>query len=140
MIVLWTSLVLEFKRGYYEQGILVLDQKEIIKNIGVFNLINMVYSATIVSLGFYTQVFFINYLKLGFLLRLTTLRRIDKNIQKHLLRSRNLCTIYLIARLFLILVFISHVMGLLFYVLDRYLLLSNYFGDETSSQCWLATS
>lgn len=106
----------------------------------MYSLINSLYSAIVVTVGIFPQSFSINYFKIGFLFRLYDLYKIDLNIQKSLLLSKKLCTTYLIGRLFVIMICIAHYMGLAFYILDRHLLLTNYYGEETSNLCWLRTS
>ena len=111
-------------------GILILDRKRIISRyiktlflIDIPVILIIFFCITIKSFG-------INYAKFYILLKMIQMNRIDYVIQRKLQIYRTTKAIYLILRILWIVMWISNVMGLIFYVIDYYILVNGIYEPE----------
>lgn len=127
VVILCVDVYLMLNKGYFTEGILIMDRKRILTNFLKRHFIIDIPSIFIVFLCIVTQNYWINYAKIYLVLKLYTLNQIDKIYQRKLQTKRLRKTIYVIARLLLIVLLLSHVMGLIFYAIDYYILTNGIF-------------
>ena len=108
-------------------GILILDRKRIISRyvktlffIDIPVILIIFFSITIKAFG-------INYAKFYVLTKLIQMNRVDYIIQRKLQIYRTLKAIYLILRILWIVMWISNIMGLIFYAMDYYILINGIY-------------
>lgn len=124
------DIFITLNTGYYMDGILILDRKRIISRyiktlflIDIPVILIIFFSITIKSFG-------INYAKFYILLKMIQMNRIDYVIQRKLQIYRTTKAIYLILRILWIVMWISNIMGLIFYVIDYYILVNGIYASE----------
>lgn len=127
VIILCADIYLMLNKGYFTEGILIMDRKRILTNFLKRHFLIDVPSIIIVFLCLVTQSYGLNYAKLYLILKLNTLNRIDQIYQRKLQTQRLRKTVYIIVRLLLIVLLLSHVMGLIFYAMDYYILTNGIF-------------
>jgi len=127
VVVFCADVYLMLNKGYFTEGILIMDRKRILTNFLKRHFIIDIPTIIIVFLCVATQNYGINYAKLFLILKLNTLGCIDRIYQRKLQTKRVRKTVYVVARLLLIVLLIAHVMGLIFYAIDDYILTNGIF-------------
>lgn len=136
-IVLILDIFVCLSKGFYRQGVLILDKKEIYRHYlrthSAIDLIGLI----VVMMSFFSGAFVLNYIKTLFLLKMFNLYLIDVNFQRVLQFHRNYLTTYMVTRLIMIMVMSCHYLGGIFYAIDLYVYETNYYGPNTPAWCWL---
>lgn len=136
-LVLIADIVVSLNRGYYNQGILVLDRKKIYHHYLRYHSWIDILGLIVVMMCFFSGNFTLNYFKVLFLLKLYNLYLIDVTFQRVLQFHRTRSTIYLVSRLVLLMVMSCHYLGGIFYAIDYYVYSTNYYGPNTPAWCWI---
>lgn len=133
LVILCGDVYLMLNKGYYTEGILIMDRKRILTNFLKRHFLIDIPSIIILFLCIVTQNYGLNYAKIYLVLKLYTLNKIDQIYQRKLQTKRLRKTVYVITRLLLIVLLLSHVMGLIFYAMDYYFLTSGIFAPECTA-------
>jgi hypothetical protein len=120
-------------KGYFTEGVLVMDRKRILTNYLKNHFLIDIPTILILFLCVVTQAYSLNYAKLYMILKLYSLNCIDRIYQRKLQTKRLRKTIYIIARLLVIVMLLSHIMGLIFYALDNYLYTNGIYAPQCIS-------
>jgi hypothetical protein len=137
IIVMCVDMFLMLNKGYFSEGILIMDRKRILSNYLKYHFIIDFLTILILFLCLVTQSYGLNWAKLWMVAKLYSLSKIDKIYQRKLQVHRVRKTIYVITRLLLIVLLLSHVMGLFFYALDYYIYINGIYAPQF---CWLYSS
>lgn len=124
------DIIITLNMGYYVDGILILDRKRIISRYAKTFFFIDIPVILIIFFSITIKAFRINYAKFYLLLKLIQLNNIDYIIQRKLQIYRTLKAIYLILRILWIVMWISNIMGLIFYVMDYYILMNGIYASE----------
>lgn len=114
-------------------GILILDRKRILSRYIKYLLIIDIPCIVIIFLTLTAKNFGINYAKFYFLTKLIEMNSLDYVIQRKLQIHRYLKAIYLILRILWIVMWISNVIGLIFYLMDYYILNNGIYPPDCNS-------
>lgn len=137
LIVFIVDIFLMLNKGYFSEGILIMDRKRILSNYLKYHFLIDSLTVLILFLCLVTKSYALNWAKLWLILKLYSLSKIDQIYQRKLQVHRLRKTIYVIARLLLIVLLLSHVMGLFFYSLDYYIYINGIYAPQ---YCWLVAS
>jgi hypothetical protein len=137
ILVLILDIFVSLNRGFYRQGILILDRKEIYRHYLRTHCIIDLTGLIVVMMCFFSGSYVLNYIKILFLLKLFNLYLIDQTLQRVLQFHRTRSTAYLVTRLIMIMVMGCHYLGGIFYAIDLYVYNTNYYGPNTPAWCWL---
>lgn len=127
VIILSMDVYFMLNKGYYTGGVLIMDRKRILRNYLRSHILIDIPTIIILFLCVVTQSYNLNYAKLFLFFKLYTISVIDMIFQRKLQTKRVQKTIYVIARLLIIVLLISHFMGLIFYAMDYYILTNGIF-------------
>lgn len=126
IIVLTLDIGATFNTGYYNNGILIMDKSRIARKyvrlglwVDIFTILVTILSLTNISYN-------VNYLKLAYLWKIMKIQNADNLISKRLQLFRITRCLYIITKVVWVLVLLSHVLGIIFYLIDLNLLNKDY--------------
>lgn len=114
-----------------------MDKLKIVKNYLVKYFIIDFVSVLIVTACFFSQNMALNYVKVIFYLKITSLNRIDMIYQKMLIFYLKWNMVYLVFRQIVIVMVSTHYLGIIFFAIDNYVYSTNYFGPSTPILSWV---
>ena len=85
----------------------------------------------------FRQYYAVNLFKIFFLPKVLILNRLDRKVVSVLVFQVRTKTVYLIARLVVFMVLISHFIGIGFYMVAYYIYSTNYYGPNTPNITWI---
>lgn len=137
IIFLVLDIVISPLKAVYMYGSLITNKKIIIRQYWKVSFWVDLISVVAVLIPYVHQGFYSNYLKLFFLPRVYTLYYNEKTLKSHLQTSNKLYLIYSIARIIVLMVMISHYIGIGFYMVDISVYENNSYGPNTPNYCWV---
>lgn len=137
MLVLIVDVFVTLNKGFYRQGVLVFNRKEIYRHYLRQHLAIDMLALIVVMMSFFSGAFLVNYIKILFLLKLYNFHVIDVSFQRVLQFHRTRSTVYMVSRLIVIMIMLCHYLGGIFYAIDLFVYNNNFYGPNTPSWCWL---
>lgn len=142
MIVFYVILVVDIfltpLKMEYREGLLIKDTRILVKDylrrnfwIDIIGLL-----AVVIPMAF-RQYYAVNLLKIFFLPKVVILNLLDDKVVSVLVFQVKIKTVYLIARLVVFMILISHFIGIGFYMTGYYVYSTNYYGPNTPNISWL---
>lgn len=128
--ILVADILVCLQCGYLYRGMVVMDPKRITNRYYRTYLSTDVAAAVIVILCPATRIFVLNYAKLWLILKLGRLSEMDDYYLRRFNIHRKTKAIYVIFKLMIIIFLLSHVVGLIFYVIDYQLCASGYYEHQ----------
>jgi hypothetical protein len=126
IIGLWIGeLIIAPNRGYFSEGIMIMDRKRILANYIKRYLVVDIFCPIILIICITSQNYYTNWIKLFFIFKLGSLDAFDKIYQRILNVRRNAKAVYIIVRILSFIVALCHIIGIIFYSIDLYILNNN---------------
>ena len=126
-LILIIDILICLNCGYLYRGMIIMDYKRITSRyFRTFAVIDIV-SVIIVIACPITRSYYINYMKLWLILKVTRLFEIDDFYLRKLNIHRKSKAFYVIFKLMIIIFLLSHLVGLIFYAIDNHLCSSGYY-------------
>ena len=97
-------------------------------------------SVLIVTVCFFTQDMTLNYVKMVFYFKFTTLHRIDTIYTRILVFYLKWNVVYIIFKQILVVLISTHYIGVIFFAIDYYVYSNNLYGPSTPARCWIYTA
>jgi hypothetical protein len=89
---------------------------------------------------FFTQNMTLNYVKMIFYFKITSLYRIDAIFTRIIVFYLKWNVVYIIFKQILIVLMITHYLGIVFFAIDYYVYSNNLYGPSTPARCWVFTA
>lgn len=122
----------------YREGLLIKDRKILLSEYLEFNFwIDAMALFSVVFPLILRQYYAANLIKILFYPKIIILNQLDMRIVKVLVFNVKAKTFYLIGRLVVFMIMISHYIGIGFYMVGYYVYSTNYYGPNTPNLCWL---
>lgn len=126
ILALWIGeLIIAPNRGYFSEGIMIMDRKRILANYIKWYLVVDIFCPIILIICITSQNYYTNWMKLFFIFKLISLDSFDKIYQRILNVRRNAKAVYIIVRILSFIVALCHIIGIIFYSIDLYILNNN---------------
>jgi hypothetical protein len=126
IFALWIGeLIIAPNRGYFSEGIMIMDRKRILANYIKWYLVVDIFCPIILIICITSQNYYTNWMKLFFIFKLISLDSFDKIYQRILNVRRNAKAVYIIVRILSFIVALCHIIGIIFYSIDLYILNNN---------------
>lgn len=122
----------------YKEGLLIKNRRLLLKQyINSYLWIDVIGLVSLIVPVILKQYYAANLAKIFFLPKIVVLNNLDAKIVNVLIFRARTKTFYLIGRLLVFMVMISHYIGIGFYMVGYYVYSTNYYGPNTPNLCWL---
>jgi hypothetical protein len=128
LILLIANILVTVNRGVYVKGVLKLDRSTVTRHYLKCGVYVDVASLLVLALSIYMPYNWAAYLRLSIIVRLSDISYFDRLFFRSIHTHRNLKQLYLLFKLILAILFISHLFGCIFFYLDISLIHSGYYG------------
>ena len=129
LLLLLIDIAVTLNRGIYLGGILKLSRKIVVKSYLKCRVYVDLIVLVILALSIYLPYSWAGFLRLVIFIKLQEVWRFDRIFFRTIHTHRNLKQLYLLFKLVLALMYLSHLLGCLFYYMDYQLILSSYYGN-----------
>ena len=126
IVILVVNIPVTLNTGFYQGGILVMDRRKIYLNFSKAELWIDLFLIIVTILCLPDLNYNLNYLKLVYLLKIAKVYRVGKLIERRLQVHRVAQCIYFIMSVIGTFILLSHITGIIFYLIDLDLLQKNY--------------
>lgn len=132
------DIVITPLKTFYREGLLVKDRKMLLKQyISTYFWVDVIGLISIIIPLILRQYLAANIVKILFFPKILVLNHLDEKIVNVLILRTRAKTAYLISRLIVFLILISHYIGIGFYMVSYYVYSTNYYGPNTPNICWI---
>lgn len=137
-VILMIDIFLTPLKMEYREGLLIKDTRILVKEYLRRNFwIDIIGLLSLLIPMIFRQYYAVNLLKIFFLPKVLILNRLDRKVVNVLVFQVRTKTIYLIARLVVFMILISHFIGIGFYMVAYYIYSTNYYGPNTPNITWI---
>lgn len=139
-VLLFLDIIINLNLGYYQKGLFVGQRWEIFSMYARFDLYVDLFCVIIVQLTYFYYSLALNIIKLLFILKVRQLAKYDEQYLYLLSTYRLGKACYKFFRLVAILLFYSHILACIFFLIDYTFYLENYNGYVDKGYLWLLTA
>lgn len=137
-VILMIDIFLTPLKMEYREGLLIKDTRILVKEYLRRNFwIDIIGLLSLLIPMIFRQYYAVNLLKIFFLPKVLILNRLDRKVVNVLVFQVRIKTIYLITRLVVFMILISHFIGIGFYMVAYYIYSTNYYGPNTPNITWI---
>ena len=122
LIILLIDIFVQFRVGFLSKGIIVKNKERVTARYVNYPIIIDISVLLILFLALATQLYAINYVKIVVILKFIRMFEMDRYVMRMLLVEYTLKVVYVILKQVVVIIVISHVIGIFYYMLDSYLL------------------
>lgn len=142
MIIFYVILIIDIfltpLKMEYREGLLIKDTRILVKDYLRRNFwIDIIGLLCLLIPMIFKKYYAVNLLKIFFLPKILILNQLDDKVVNVLVFQVKIKTFYLISRLVVFMILISHFIGIGFYMVAHYIYSTNYYGPNTPNITWL---
>ncbi len=138
------DIVVQLNCGFLYRGMIILDRKRIVSSYLRTYFIWDFMEIMVFLIAYIGQLYEFNYLKLILFIKIFRISDCDDCYVRKLNIHRGLKTIYVIFKLVVIILVLSHVVGFIFFAMDNYFIHYGYYPPDCTYifiiVCWLVSS
>lgn len=127
ILVLVGDMGVQLNTGFLKRGMIITDRKRVVRHyLRNYFVWDMIFNMILI-LCLLTGSKYLNYGKYLWVFKLIRMSEMDDYFLRSFNIHRGFKTIYVILKLIIIILILSHMVGIIFYIMDLYFLQSGYY-------------